>query len=145
MTPARPTLDVDGLAELLAAATPGPWEAVQGASGGWWIEQPNTATIADIDCDYSGAPAEDAALIAAMRNALPDLLAHLAAVTAERDEARAAVGGLLAAVESMRVAYYSTDWRDQYTRADHLDAIVSAAAKCRAALDHVPTTEGGEG
>ena len=39
--------------ERAEAATAGPWEAEQGASGGWWIEAPYTATIADIDIDHS--------------------------------------------------------------------------------------------
>lgn len=57
-------LDLTSLRAVAEAATPGPWEAVQGASGGWWVEAPNTATIADIDIDYSGHPEADAAHIA---------------------------------------------------------------------------------
>jgi hypothetical protein len=81
-------------AALAEAATPGPWEAVQGASAGWWVEQPNTATIADIDIDYSGQPDADAAFIAAAREAVPALLADLEAVEAalEAGDACGAVG-----------------------------------------------------
>jgi hypothetical protein len=52
------------------AATPGPWEAAQGASGGVWVEAPNTATIADIDIDYSGHPEADGNHIASWHPAV---------------------------------------------------------------------------
>ena len=73
----------DRLAEIEArfeAATDGPWVAVMGASGGWWVEQPNTATIADIDVDYSGNPDANAHLIAHARTDLPATMKALRAV-----------------------------------------------------------------
>lgn len=60
---------------LAEDAEDGPWEAVEGASGGWWVERRNTATICHIDVDYSGNP--DAAFIAAARTAVPALLADV--------------------------------------------------------------------
>lgn len=64
------TADLERLAELEAAATPGEWVAVVGAGddGLCWIEIQSTATIAD------RLRFHDAALIAEVRNALPDLL-----------------------------------------------------------------------
>lgn len=56
--------------ERAKAAEPGPWESVQGSSGGWWVERPSTATIADIDNDYSGNPGADAEHIASWHPAV---------------------------------------------------------------------------
>lgn len=55
--------------ERAEAATPGPWEAQQDGSGGWWIEAPYTATIAELDIDYS-VPQADAEHIAGMHPAV---------------------------------------------------------------------------
>lgn len=83
---------------LAEGATGGPWEAAQGASGGWWVEQPNTATICDVDCDYSGHPGADAEFIAAARTAVPALLADVERLERElaKERARHELHGLLA-------------------------------------------------
>lgn len=40
--------------ERAEAAALGPWEAVEGASGAWWVERPNTADIAiDLHGEYA--------------------------------------------------------------------------------------------
>lgn len=81
---------------LAEGAEGGPWEAVEGASGGWWVERRNTATICHIDVDYSGNP--DADFIAAARTAVPALLADVERLEQElaKERARHELHGLLA-------------------------------------------------
>ena len=62
--------------ERAEAATEAPWDAVQGASGGWWIEAPYTATIADLDIDHS-IPEADATHIASWHPAVALAVADL--------------------------------------------------------------------
>ena len=75
------------LEALAKAATPGPWEAVEGAtSDGWWVERPHISTI------VSDPTGPDAQFIAAANpQTILDLIA--AARTAENR---------LAALEAMR-------------------------------------------
>ena len=93
-------IDTQRLRALAEAATPGLWEAAQGASGGWWIESPYTATVADIDID-SLCPEADAQHIAAANPAtilalLDRLEAAEAAVAAHDAEVRRAAGERIA-------------------------------------------------
>ena len=83
------TLDLELLAKLHEEATPGPWEACHdghspenGKLGNWvhttnWDSLPDPDDSSDEVCDCPNSslrPAENAKLIAAMRNALPELL-----------------------------------------------------------------------
>jgi len=91
------------LARLAAAATPGPWEVADGGTFNmgryvldeYFVRLPNgdISIAADILEPDAGKPSkENAAFIAAARTAVPRLLADLARLTAERDDAR---GGLV--------------------------------------------------
>src|SRR5262249_55384626 len=86
----EPTMvDIEELTRLEQAATPGPWTTEAGLkfSGENWLlaslgngydDLDHWVTPDHIRCsDMGGGAAEDAALIAAARNALPDLLAEL--------------------------------------------------------------------
>ena len=89
MTPA----DLSALRALAEAATPGPWRSEQFGRTPPLIFADVASDAGDIACDLS---LDDAALIVALRNAAPSLLAHVAA-QAERIEAlEGALKGLLA-------------------------------------------------
>lgn len=75
------SVDLDGLSRLHAAATPGPWEN-DGTDGLVGAAAVNGSCIAE---HWTVA---DAALSAAMCNALPDLLRELRALRAVAEAAR---------------------------------------------------------
>ena len=86
------TLDLDNLRKLEAAATPGPWEEAEWygfEEGGWCAIGPHHTQRAEEDgsdepdSESHERAKRDAALIAAMRNDLPALLADHARLTAE--------------------------------------------------------------
>ena len=68
------------LEALAKAATPGPWDAVEGAGGdNWWVEQPHIRTI------VSDPTAPDARYIAAANpHTVLDLIAHVRELEAMR-------------------------------------------------------------
>lgn len=77
----RAGLDLDALEELERAATPGPWEAERDVYDGdvWYVEPDGQPVL------IARRPSDtDGALIAAARNALPDLIA----AARERDALR---------------------------------------------------------
>jgi hypothetical protein len=83
------------LESLAEAATPGPWEQVGGDEGRRIACQParilgHPVVVCRVE---RTAPKhhDDAALIVALRNALPDILTRIRALTAERDALRDAV------------------------------------------------------
>jgi len=116
--------DLAALRALETAATPGPWDAWHVLEDGRAeMYVPNgtmsTETIFEfkdfIDCEECARPnAEDIALIAAMRNALPALLAYVER-TAERDAARAEVAALrdgITSDEAIERAAREAFWTD---------------------------------
>ena len=72
-------IDIDALEALERAATPGPWTATNRVrdDGVWMVERDGDDLIADIDGDNHECDAANAALIAAARNALPELIAEV--------------------------------------------------------------------
>ena len=96
-------MDEKGRARLRAlceAATPGPWATYMPAAGGLGIAHGDPRTqhgcIARM---VSGSPA-DAALMGIARTAIPALIDEIDVVTHERDEARAEVQRLRAAIDA---------------------------------------------
>ena len=86
MTDEAKPLDLPALSALERAATPGPWEAREddsGATGIWQHETSDERLSTRGRAQHVGtANSADAALIVAMRNALPALLAVVAAARA---------------------------------------------------------------
>jgi len=72
--------DIEKLKELEAKATKGPWSLVD---NGRFLTGPYDDLVADCDYFYQPGSEENTALIVAMRNALPALLASLASKDAE--------------------------------------------------------------
>ncbi len=68
------------LEALAKAATPGPWDAVEGAtSDGWWVERPHISTV------VSDPTGPDARYIAAANpQTVLDLIAHVRELEAMR-------------------------------------------------------------
>lgn len=98
--PVHPADLLAGLRELDAAATPVPWAADEwycsDSEGGWAAIGPHhhaeTDDVDDVpDGPHHEAAKADAALIAAMRNALPALLAQLDAQAGEIERLRGEV------------------------------------------------------
>lgn len=88
-TPDRPAdadgPDLDALKRLCDAATPGPWTV----DGPWGVGQVWTTPAESGERIADSVSDADAEFIAAARTAVPQLLARVAALEAELDEARA--------------------------------------------------------
>lgn len=136
--------DLDALAALCAAATPGPWFSTDRPDGvlrvsfypleedgaiaatapsgdpayAWWVEFPG-----DME-EYEGADLANAAFIAASREAVPRLVAETRALRAFRD-----------AIDAASTAYHSgAEWADRaVTRFDR--AVRVALKQCQDELD----------
>jgi hypothetical protein len=130
--PDTPPVDVERLARLLEAATPGPWEAERVAGG----DLLGVAVVSPAEPTESGSivgvtdivmPA-DAHLIAALRNAAPallDIAREHAAVVAERD-------ALVAGVRAMRDDYHSSVWRNRSVQTQHVETLIHLAKRGQA-------------
>jgi hypothetical protein len=105
--------DLDELKRLCESATPRPW--IVDTEYELAVTVPDGKYIAALTTEYGEEPyahgtEANAALIVAMRNALPDLLSRLAAVEAERDAALARAEAAAAAAARLREAleYYAS-------------------------------------
>lgn len=126
----------DDLRKLHEAATPGPWLTQDERDGMYavWTRQPHIGTLAlcqyeDINGEF---PAKDnAALIVAMRNALPDLLDTIDRLTRERDEAREAAP--MAFAEGLEVGFQCgrANEKPSANAWEHSDAALRIAAAIR--------------
>jgi hypothetical protein len=101
-------VNIAELAALEAAATPGPWKARRQAENYTSIITPG-CTLADVNLWSHGYPGSDtendanAVLIAALRNAAPDLIA----AARERDTLAGQVAALRKALSALSAATFS--------------------------------------
>lgn len=140
-------LDVERLRKLEQAGTPAPWRANED-NGYPYISGPfdDETGIEPTVVEWNETGDEDkanAALIAAMRNALPSLLAKVERAEAERDEARESWRHVTEERDAARVNAFEADrQRDTaLARVARLEALLAEA--CRIA--HNRTTELGSG
>ncbi len=110
--------DLDALEALLAAATPGPWEARRDLSG--WSAWHDGLPI-EVG-DEGGLSEPDAALIVALRNVAPELLAVVRAAEAVRGRGLDAHG------------HARTDRRTLHAHCALSDALDALRAKLREVL-----------
>ena len=121
--------DRERWARLAEEATPGPWTLEGGPPLGWNVA---AAHVTVRICEGTDSES-DARLIAASRDAVPALLADLAAAESERDAAREALRQVAEQAHATAVCYleYGMEEIRRYSAANDLTEIRDAA---RAAL-----------
>lgn len=117
-------IDIAALRELLAKATPGPWQAWDRGIG-WEVHD---ASKNEINSGFRETFSEaDAALIAALRNAAPALLDRIETLTAENERLKGIFESANAA------ASQRTMERDAATR--RIEALESALRRSRRGME----------